>query len=224
MSPSSWPVTTDSCALDSRSNASPCSGSTSRPTTGSPSASSWNSSRRLAASVRANASRPVDVVVRGPRPRQSTAVAQRLVRGGEPVAGGDVAVGAADQAACGPPVVQHPHRAVGAGVPEVGVADQAMGALEGDERGTVGAGERAHAGWYPQAPSRTRDVARSAEGRGRGTDYAGRGATADRPRRRLRGAVRPADRPPGARGAGLLRDRAAARMPSPRCSPASPRR
>src|SRR4051812_16720837 len=58
MSPSSCPVTTGSSTLDNRSNARPCSGSTSRPTTGRRSASSWKTRRRLAASVLAKASSP----------------------------------------------------------------------------------------------------------------------------------------------------------------------
>ena len=43
-----------------------------------------------------------------------------------------------------------------------------------------------------------------------------------RPRRRLRRPVRPADRPPGARGARLQRDRARTRSPRPRSRHASP--
>ena len=49
-----------------------------------------------------------------------------------------------------------------------------------------------------------------------------RGGRAARARRRLRGAVRPADRPPGARGAGLLRDRARRHAGRGDRSPASP--
>ena len=44
------------------------------------------------------------------------------------------------------------------------------------------------------------------------------------PRRRLRRPVRPADRPPRPRGAGLLRDRPARRCRSPRCWPRTRRR
>ena len=43
-----------------------------------------------------------------------------------------------------------------------------------------------------------------------------------RPRRRLRRPVRPADRPPRARGEGLQRDRPARRCPSPSCWPREP--
>ena len=55
MTPSSWPVNTFSNSLDSRSNASPYCGSTSRPTIGSLSSDSSTISRRLAFSAPANA-------------------------------------------------------------------------------------------------------------------------------------------------------------------------
>ena len=77
-----------------------------------------------------------------------------------------------DEPAVGPPVVQHQHPAVRARVPEIGVADEAAGALEGDEGGTVGAGERAHAAWYPVLSGRY-----TGRGPERGTSPNTRGTT-----------------------------------------------
>ena len=57
-----------------------------------------------------------------------------------------------------------------------------------------------------------------------GCGHVGRSRARPGPGGRLRCPVRPADRPAGARGQRLLRDRARTRCRSPRCSPASRRR
>ena len=95
MTPSSWPVITCSNWLDSRSKASPRSGSATRSMIGRPSSTSSTTSRRLAASASANATSaasPSAGRVRvSEQDRQSRpAAADRH----QPVAAGDVQVGA----------------------------------------------------------------------------------------------------------------------------------
>ena len=73
----------------------------------------------------------------------------------------------------------------------------------------------------PPTAGRCRRCARRSEA---ARDYAGRRAGAHGARRRLRRPVRPADRPPGARGAGLLRDRARRHVPVAEIARAQARR
>ena len=169
-------MVTFSCALDSRSKA--------RPPVGDPRVPADDRQPEVVELVEQPAlgglgarerGQRGGVAVRGPGAGERAAVAQRPVGGGEPVAGGDVGVRAPDEPAVGPPVVQHQHLAVRPRVPELGVADQAAGALEGDEGGTVGAGERAHAGLVPGRGAR--QVHRTWAGAGNVTEYPERDST-----------------------------------------------